>query len=93
MLWMILRLDNDSTPKMLAAPCSYLHSQVLVFQRIKYDTYELRQMVHILFMGEVDGCSKSIDSGNIFKNSLRKKNYFFIIFYIFHDSDIKIIIK
>ena len=70
MLWMILRLDNDSTPKILAAPCSCLLSQVLAFQRIKYDSYELRRMGHILFMGKVDGYPKSTDSGNIFKNSL-----------------------
>ena len=55
-----LRLDNDSTPKMLAAPCLCLHSQVLVFQRIKYDSYELRRMAHILFMGKVNRCLKAL---------------------------------
>lgn len=81
MLWMILRLDNDSTPKMLATPCSCLHSQVLVFQRIKYDSYELGQMAHIHFVGKVNECPKSIDLGNILKNSLKKKKK--LIFLIF----------
>lgn len=80
MLWMILRLDNDSTPKMLATPCSCLNSQVLVFQRIKYDSYKLGRMAHILFIGKVNECPKSIDSGNIFKKFFKEKKLIFLIF-------------